>query len=319
MTSKVGVLPEAKATSSETANKVLVAEDDAMFRELVEQWLESWGYEVVLAEDGARAWEILQGDNPPELLIIDWLMPELDGLELCRRVRAQPRQPQPYILLVTARDDRQDVVRGLDAGADDYITKPCDHNEFRARLRVGWRNLELQTSLIKAGEKLQFQATHDLLTGVWNRSAVLDFLNRELERSARSGLSTAALMLDVDHFKRINDTYGHLTGDAVLKEVAQRITRVVRVYDWVGRYGGEEFLVVLPNCNREQIKPTADRIRSMVSSHPVLAAGAEMRVSVSIGASVYTAGAISPTQILSEADAALYRAKNNGRNCVVLA
>lgn len=318
MITKVG-LPEATKASAETANKVLIAEDDLIFRALLEQWLESWGYEVVLADDGARAWEILQQDKPPELLIIDWLMPELDGLELCHRIRAQQRQPQPYILLVTAKDDRQDVVRGLDAGANDYLTKPCDRNEFHARLRVGRRNLELQTSLIKAGEKLQFQATHDLLTGVWNRSAVLDFLNRELERSARSGLSTAALMLDVDHFKRINDTYGHLTGDAVLKEVAQRITRVVRVYDWVGRYGGEEFLVVLPNCNREQIKPTAERIRSMVSSHPVLAAGAEMRVSLSIGASVYTAGAISPTQILSEADAALYRAKNNGRNCVVLA
>lgn len=318
MTTEERVLSQSKSSSGELADKILVAEDDPMFRKILQSWLQRWGYQVVLAEDGARAWTILQQEKPPELLILDWVMPEIDGIELCRRIRQQQRQPQPYILLVTAKDDRQDVVRGLDAGADDYLTKPFDNNEFRARLRVGRRTLDLQTSLIKAREELQFQATHDLLTGIWNRSAVLDLLNRELERSARSAITTAVLMLDVDHFKRVNDTYGHLTGDVVLKEIAHRISRVVRVYDLVGRYGGEEFLVVLPNCNRDQVSDSAERIRAVIDSGPILAPGSELRVTISVGATVATPGSGSPTQILAVADAALYRAKNNGRNCVVV-
>ncbi|MBV9182812.1 MAG: diguanylate cyclase, partial [Acidobacteria bacterium] len=283
MTTDERLLPESKATSEELADRILVAEDDPMFRKILQSWLESWGYQVISAEDGARAWGILEQEKPPELLILDWVMPAIDGIELCRRIREQQRQPQPYILLVTAKDDSQDVVRGLDAGADDYLTKPFDNNEFRARLRVGQRTLDLQTSLIKAREELQFQATHDLLTGIWNRSALLDLFNRELERSTRAAISTAVLMLDVDHFKRINDTHGHLTGDVVLKEIAHRIGRVVRIYDLVGRYGGEEFLAVLPNCNREQVVHSAERIRSVIENGPIVIPGSELHVTVSIG------------------------------------
>ncbi len=289
-----------------------------MFRRILQSWLESWGYQVVVAEDGAEAWNILQQDHPPELLILDWIMPEIDGTELCRRIRERKRSPYQYILLVTGKDDRQDVVRGLEAGADDYLTKPFDRNEFQARLRVGRRILTLQHDLINARDELQFQATHDILTGVWNRGAVLDLLHRELERAARARTSTSVLMLDLDHFKKINDTYGHLTGDAVLREVANRITQSVRSYDLVGRYGGEEFLLVLAACGKSEIEQSADRIRLAIASTPILSVSSEIAVTASIGATVIADGGVTQEEILLTADKALYQSKNDGRNRVTI-
>lgn len=201
------------------------------------------------------------------------------------------------------------------AGADDYLTKPFDKGELRARLRVGTRILTLQEDLIRARENLRFQATHDVLTGIWNRRAVLDLLHREIERAARFHASTGVLMLDLDHFKKINDTYGHLTGDAVLKETAQRITQVVRSYDFVGRYGGEEFLVLLPGCDKEQAEQSGERIRLAVTATPVFAAGSEIHVTISIGATATIGGP--ETEVLAIADAALYQAKSAGRNRTV--
>lgn len=238
-------------------NQVLVADDDPMYRAALKRWLEEWGYDVTLVADGAHAWEAMSQESAPELLIVDWVMPEIDGTELCRRIRQRERTPYPYILLVTAKDEKQDVVRGLDAGADDYLTKPFDRSELRARLNVGKRLLKLQQELIQAREELRFRATHDVLTGVLNRGALLEMLHRELERGARSGTATAVLMLDLDHFKQVNDTYGHLAGDAVLREVARRMMEVVRSYDFIGRYGTEEFLIVLPGCDRKQVEHSA--------------------------------------------------------------
>jgi len=290
-----------------------------MFRRILQSWLQNWGHEVLVAENGARAWDILEQEQPPELLILDWIMPEVDGTELCRRIRGQQRSRYQYILLVTGKNDRQDVVRGLDAGADDYLTKPFDRDELRARLRVGKRILALQDSLIHAREELRFQATHDVLTGLWNRGALMELLNHELDRSRRANAPTAVLMLDLDHFKQINDTYGHLAGDAVLKEAAQRLTRAIRYYDCAGRYGGEEFLVVLPGCDRGQTQNTAERIRSEIGGSPVLAAGAKISFTASIGATVAVGGSGSPAEILAAADTALYEAKNAGRDRTVLA
>lgn len=309
--------PDSRQDAAISNGPVLVAEDDAMFRRILQSWLESWGYRVTLAEDGSKAWAILQQELPPELLILDWMMPEIDGVELCRRIRDRQGSPYQYILLVTAKDDKRDVVSGLDAGADDYLTKPFDRNELRARLRVGSRILGLQRELISAREELRFQATHDVLTGVWNRAAVLDLLHRECGRSARTGSSVAVLMLDLDHFKKINDTYGHLVGDLVLREVANRIAQNVRSYDLVGRYGGEEFLIVFPECDKTQIEQSANRIRLAIASNPILTASAEIPVTVSLGATVNT-GSQSERDTLSSADTALYRAKNAGRNRVVV-
>jgi diguanylate cyclase (GGDEF)-like protein len=311
-------LDSLEPAADSSSGQVLIAEDDAMFRRILQSWLESWGYQVVVAEDGAEAWNILQQDHPPELLILDWIMPEIDGTELCRRIRERKRSPYQYILLVTGKDDRQDVVRGLEAGADDYLTKPFDRNEFQARLRVGRRILTLQHDLINARDELQFQATHDILTGVWNRGAVLDLLHRELERAARARTSTSVLMLDLDHFKKINDTYGHLTGDAVLREVANRITQSVRSYDLVGRYGGEEFLLVLAACGKSEIEQSADRIRLAIASTPILSVSSEIAVTASIGATVIADGGVTQEEILLTADKALYQSKNDGRNRVTI-
>jgi two-component system cell cycle response regulator len=316
-------LPAMAADSSEMRNDasgkhVLIAEDDPMFRKILQSWLQSWSYRVTIAEDGAQAWSILLQEHPPELLILDWVMPEVDGLELCRRIRERQQSPYQYILLVTGKDEKQDIVRGLDTGADDYLTKPFDRSELQARLRVGQRILKLQRDLIDAREELRFQAMHDALTGLWNRRALLELLHRELERAARGATPTWVLMLDLDHFKNINDTYGHLAGDAVLREVANRIAQNVRPYDLAGRYGGEEFLVVLSNCGEAETAQTAERIRLAIASTPISAAGSMIPVTVSIGATEIAAGARSDQEGLLVADKALYQAKDGGRNRVCI-
>lgn len=316
-TSQPSALYSLEPAANTSREYVLIADDDPMFRRILQTWLEGWGYRVIVAEDGAQAWSILQHEHPPELLILDWVMPGIDGTELCRRVRERQRSPYQYILLATGRDDKRDVVTGLEAGADDYLTKPFDRNELRARLRVGRRILTLQQDLIGAREELRFQATHDVLTGIWNRGAVLDLLHRELERSARAKTETSVLMLDLDHFKKINDTHGHLTGDVVLREVANRIVLSVRSYDLVGRYGGEEFLVVLPGCGKETVLESANRIRLAIASAPILSASSEIPVTASIGATVADiAEANSENDLLLAADKALYEAKSAGRNRV---
>jgi two-component system cell cycle response regulator len=302
-----------------SCNRVLVAEDDALFRRILQRWLTAWGYEVTMAEDGAQAWAILQQEIlAPQVLILDWMMPAINGLELCSKVRERNQPPYQYILLATAKDAKQDMVRGLEAGADDYLTKPFDRSELKARLRACNRILTLQDDQIQAHEQLRFQATHDGLTGSWNRSEILEMLRRELERGARSDTTTGILMLDIDHFKAINDTYGHLTGDAVLRDVTQRISQAVRSYDSVGRYGGEEFVIVLPGCNREQVDQGAERVRAAVDNGPVRVNESQIAVTISIGAAVTTHGGISEKDLLAAADAALYRAKEIGRNRTVV-
>jgi two-component system, cell cycle response regulator len=301
---------------TKACDRVLVAEDDPMLRRILRSWLESWGYDVTVAEDGAKAWQAIQAEPAPQLLILDWMMPIMDGLELCRRLRQRDKSPYQYILLVTAKDDKQDLVRGLEAGADDYLSKPFDRNELRARLRTGRRILTLQDEQARISEELHFQATHDSLTGIWNRRAILDMMSREFEIAARSKWGIGLVMLDVDHFKQVNDTRGHQAGDAVLKEIANRIQQAIRSYDLAGRYGGEEFLVVLPNCDAERIQSCAERIRSSIGDQPILAEGSCLTVTVSAGTTVLDPVLGSESDALAAADAALYRAKEAGRNRV---
>jgi diguanylate cyclase (GGDEF)-like protein len=240
-------------------------------------------------------------------------------VEVCRRVRAAGREPYTYILLLTARTDSQDLVEGMEAGADDYLTKPVNAHELRVRLRAGRRILELQEQLLVAREALREQATHDSLTGLLNRAAILEALRNELARAARERHPVALLIADLDRFKQVNDTYGHLAGDAVLRESARRMKAAVRSYDAIGRYGGEEFLLVLPGCDPSTALTHAGRIREALQAATFNAGADVIEVTCSIGLSISTISGLDSDSLVREADRALYIAKERGRNRVELA
>jgi two-component system, cell cycle response regulator len=295
--------------------KVLIAEDDPISRRLLEVFLARWGYEVAIASSGTEALQVLESKDAPRLAVIDWMMPGLEGVQVCQKIREHKDRPYTYILLLSARTQKEDLLRGLESGADDYLTKPFDAQELRARLHVGHRILQLQDGLMVAGAELLFRATHDSLTGVSNRGVILDVLRRERSRQVRGNGSFGIVLLDVDHFKQVNDTHGHLCGDAVLQEVVRRITATVRAYDTVGRYGGEEFLVVAPSSDASNVLGLAERIRRAVEAHPISTAEGEISITVSLGAAVSSGAApLDPELMLSTADEALYRAKEGGRN-----
>ncbi len=299
--------------------RLLIAEDDPVSRRLLEARLGRWGYDVEAAADGVEAWRRLQEQDAPRLAILDWMMPGLTGPEVCRKLRKLASEPYTYILLLTARRQKEDLVAGLDAGADDYITKPFDENELKVRLRAGRRILELQAELVAAREALREQATHDGLTALWNRSSILGILEREVARAEREGTSVGVLMLDLDHFKSVNDTYGHAAGDEVLAEAARRMLASVRPYDAVGRYGGEEFLLVLPGCLPEYVSNLAERLCAALRQEPVRFLGRPIRFTGSIGGAVSRPGAgAPPNELLREADEALFEAKRRGRDRVCL-
>jgi diguanylate cyclase (GGDEF)-like protein len=299
---------------------VLVAEDDPTSRRVLQAFLEKWGYDVVVASEGRQAWQALQGEDVPRIAILDWMMPEMDGLQLCRSIRERGKEPYTYILLLTARDRKQDIAQAFEAGVDDYLTKPFDPDELKARLRAGTRILALQESLISARDALQFEASHDALTGLWNHGATLDALRRELARAQRQGTPVALVIADLDHFKRINDTYGHLVGDAVLREAARRMRSSVRLYDTVGRYGGEEFLLIMPGYDASSAVNLAERVRTQVCTEPIDTAKGDVHISVSAGVAVSCGPSDEDTTfLLHAADEALYRAKEKGRNRVELA
>jgi two-component system cell cycle response regulator len=296
--------------------QVLLADDDRLSRHLLAHSLQRWGYHVIQAEDGAQASRILAAPGAPRLAILDWMMPGMTGPALCREVRRARREPYTYVLLLTARNERKDIIEGLDSGADDYLTKPFDAQELQVRLRAGRRILDLEAELVAARESLRVQATHDPLTGTWNRLAILEALNRELARGARERTALAIVMADLDRFKRINDRHGHLAGDAVLREAARRMSACLRPYDQVGRYGGEEFLVLLPAAPGDNAVHLAERIRAAVGEQPIDACGTPVRATLSLGVTVSFGGAGSPEDLIQSADQALYRAKQNGRNRV---
>jgi two-component system cell cycle response regulator len=299
--------------------KVLIAEDDVVSRRILQATLVKWGYEVVACSDGSEAWQVLQDEDAPRLVILDWVMPGMDGVQLCSEIRKRTEAAYIYILLLTAKNQRQDIIVGLEAGADDYLTKPFDSQELKVRLRAGSRILDLQTELISARDSLRFQATHDPLTGLWNRVAILDILNRELARNRRSGSQLGLIMVDVDHFKTINDTCGHLAGDVALREIARRMRASMRSYDEIGRYGGEEFLVVAAGCTAPDTLKLAERLRSGISEEGIVLPGRTIMVAGSLGvASSSECREVDEDWLLRAADAALYLAKQRGRNRVEL-
>lgn len=304
---------DARAESADV--KILIADDDPVSRRVLEGTLTRLGHEVLsVAEGRSAARELLKPDGP-RLAILDWMMPELDGLSVCREVRG--REPYIYVILLTARDRREDMVAALDAGADDFITKPLDSVELRSRLRSGERVIALQARLLETQEALRHQATHDHLTGLWNRGMILAELDKEINRASHESGSVAVAVADLDHFKAVNDTHGHAGGDAVLQVTARRIQAVLRSYDAVGRLGGEEFLLLLRGCNREEAVEITERARAAIVAEPIVLPSGPVKVTVSIGVAWTGPPTLSNAGALLEvADAALYRAKANGRNCV---
>ncbi len=265
--------------------------------------------------DGYAALEALRTDPGLRLCLMDWMMPGLDGIDVCRAVRARS-EPYTYVILLTGKTNKEDVVRGLEAGADDYIAKPCHALELEVRLRAGRRVLELQEALIASREELRREAMHDALTGLLNRTALLDHMERELGRVAQGG-SLCAIMVDVDRFKSINDEHGHLVGDSVLRMLARRFESVLRSYDAAGRFGGEEFLLALPDCDARYGQAVAERLRKEIESRPVRTRQGEVQVTASFGvASAERDSGVSAENLIRAADAAMYRAKFTGRNRV---
>ena len=295
--------------------KILIADDDPVSSRLLDRLLVKWGYEVIAAHDGIEAWEVLQAENAPRVALLDWIMPGIDGLEICRRVRARSGQLYVYIMLLTANDKVGNLVEGLESGADDYLTKPFHPQELRARLRVGLRMLDLESRLVEARESLVFKASHDSLTTIWNRGAIIEMLDRELSRAGRDGSSVGILLADIDHFKRVNDTRGHLVGDEVLRAVAGRLKGEVRSYDSVGRYGGEEFLILLPGCDHTKLATKAQQLVKVVERSSIGTSTGTVAVTISVGG---IASGDCPhaevNKLLRAADTALYRAKVSGRN-----
>lgn len=303
--------------------KILVADDQALSRRLLQKTLERAGYEVLTVENGRLAVELLNHVDGPRLALLDWVMPELDGPAVCRAVRRhQEGQERAYVymVLLTSKESKEDMVTGLESGADDYLTKPFHVDELKARLRTGERILHLEGRLVEAREMMRFKATHDALTSIWNRGVIMDLLGRELARSQRETGCTIVLLGDVDQFKSINDSHGHPVGDEVLREIARRLLLSIRSYDFVGRYGGEEFLLVLNNCDPKSAGARAEEIRRVVNCRPFQTASGPLNVTISLGLllSKDWVGR-SPEDLLFEVDAALYAAKAAGRNCVRLA
>lgn len=300
--------------------KILIADDDALSRRLLEKTLVRAGYEVMLVANGRQAVESLGGPDAPRLALLDWMMPEIDGPGVCREIRKRRDQSYVYMVLLTSRESKEDVVAGLESGADDYLIKPFVTDELKARLRTGERILHLEDSLVEAREQMRFKATHDHLTSLWNRGVILDLLGRELTRSQRENVCTGVILGDLDHFKNVNDTYGHLVGDQVLREVARRLLLSVRSYDFVGRYGGEEFLTVLNNCRPDSVLARAEQIRKCICTRPVHTDAGPLEVTMSLGALRSRDWGQRPAEdLINEADSALYAAKTEGRNRVKLA
>lgn len=288
--------------------KILIADDDDATRFKLQAWLTKRGYEVVVARNGAEAWEQLQRDDAPTLAILDWIMPQLDGVEVCRRVRQSGKVRYIYIVMLTIKGEKKEIVAGMEAGADDYLSKPFDYDELRVRLRAGERILTLQ-------EELRAKATYDDLTGVFNRGTILEILQRDLAHAERTREPVAVILADLDDFKRVNDTHGHAIGDAVLREAAKRLSAPMRPYDTIGRYGGEEFLIVLPGCGVAAALQVAERVRLAVSGSAVNTTASDVAITVSLGVAAVEAGQSEDVdRLIQAADEALFRAKRAGRN-----
>lgn len=300
--------------------RVLVADGHAGDRKLLGNLLSRWNYQVDFLTNGDEAWNALQQPSSPRLALLDWKMPGLSGVDVCRKLREFRNDPYTYVILVSARVERQAVVEGFRAGADDFICKPFEARELKARLEAAHGKLTTQYKSAAALEELLFASSHDSLTRLLNRRTIEEALRRELSRRERSCSSLTALLIDLDHFKQVNDTYGHPAGDEVLRSAAARISETARPYDFVGRYGGEEFMVVAPECTTIGAVALADRIRRHIAVQPIKYGGTEIPLTASIGLAVASeATPLDAEGLIASADQALYAAKRSGRDRIELA
>jgi len=299
---------------------ILLVEDNPVSRRVLEKSLAKAGYDVTSVENGREALEAFQNRFFP-IVLSDWLMPGMDGLELCEAVRKMSLPGYIFFVLLTAKDSKGDIIQGLNAGADDYLTKPVLQAELMARIRTGVRILELEKSLKTAAEEIKALSVTDPLTGCYNRRYLNEHLPQEIKRARRYHRALSLILCDIDHFKKINDTYGHAAGDAALKVIVRRLTASIRKgIDWISRMGGEEFVLVLPETEFRFALKAAERLRQNIASKPVDLADTHLLVTLSFGVTGFNADTlkkdISPDKMISKADHYLYEAKKAGRNRV---
>lgn len=315
---EVGVANERRANIG-NFQRVLVAEDHPGTRRMLVQMLRRWGFEAIPAASGTEVLKLAGQKRTPELILLSRMLPGMDFFELCRRLNGRCGDYAPYILVLAMQSDKQEVVRALESGAAEYLTTPFEAEELRARLLVATRILRRQESLITSRDRFRLLAAKDTLTGLWNRRSIDQILNDELERAARAERNTGVLLIDLDHFKKVNDTHGHLAGDFVLQEASRRLKDTVRAYDSIGRYGGEEFLVIVPGSAEGELCELAERLRKAIEKDPVRVGEHEIRITLSVGAAIAPAGENQRTDLVACADGALYEAKELGRNRSVFA
>ncbi|NLB89322.1 MAG: diguanylate cyclase [Syntrophomonadaceae bacterium] len=293
--------------------QILIAEDEPISRKLLEECLSNWGYEVIVTKDGLEAWNVLQQEDSPNLVILDWMMPGLNGIEVTKKVRQRSSSNYVYIILLTARSRPEDVVMGLDSGVDDYIVKPFHEEELKYRLKIGERIIRLEQRILSL-------ARTDYLTGLLNRRAFIERLEAEVNKGKRMQGSLGIIVIDIDNFKQINDTYGHQAGDIVLQSFTRTIKNCCRGYDFIGRYGGEEFIICLPEADMNEAALTAERIRLRVAESDIWLPNKDkiINITASFGIAAMENGVPSSVDLLiSAADDALYLAKSLGRNRVI--
>lgn len=299
--------------------RILIADDERVSRTLLMRVVESWGYRTVEADNGDAAWAILNGPDPPRIAIIDWMMPGLDGVQICHRLQNRTEAPLIYTILLTSKADDQALVHALEQGAHDFQSKPPNPGELRARLLVGRRLVESDDRLTESLARMEQMAATDSLTGAANRRNFIQLAEREIYRLQRSRSPLALLVIDIDRFKAINDTHGHVAGDAALCHLVAVCQLSLRRTDIIARFGGDEFVILLPECDPPTAIHTAQRLREAIHSTPVPDKGGPFTISVTIGVATCPAGNHKLEDIdvmLRLADEALYEAKDAGRNRV---
>jgi two-component system, cell cycle response regulator len=306
--------------AAQPAWRILLVDDEPTQRLIMARLLKRAGYSVETAGNGREALaKIEAGDF--QLMITDWEMPEMDGIALCRELRSTPGKGYIYTILLTARDAIEHVVTGLQSGADDYLTKPVIEPELIARLNTGRRIVTLERHLRTANEENRRLSITDPLTAAFNRRYLMEQLPREIDRAMRYGRHLAAIMCDVDHFKRINDTQGHLVGDEVLKWFVVQLQGGVRACDWVARYGGEEFLIILPETNVTNAGIAAEHLRKQVAATPFPGIAGGLAVSASFGVGGWEGNLPSGATLdalIARCDEGVYASKAGGRNRITV-